>query len=151
MVGTQPPWNSSKWWHLGGKRKKKRRKRVFLFFYFFIFLIWDKSHLTRLVYHRKSSTHTHTRTAECFAISAQFKAPFFTFFPSPLPSPGLLPPFPSLAFAIMLTDSADILWAADRYVISWGETGLSSAGECAAPSSSQADRHAWHFSTLSPW
>lgn len=42
----------------------------------------------------------------------------------------------------MLTDSTDILWAGERYVISQGETGLSSAGEYAAPSSSeQTDTH----------
>lgn len=142
----------------GEKKKKKKEEKAqeksqCLFFFFF--LIWDKNHMktgnkqATLDKAGVSQKIKHTHTTECFAISAQFKAPFSTFFPStpPLSSPVTPPP----AFAIMLTDSADILWAADRYVISRGETGLSSAGEYATPSSSRVDRHAWHFSTLSPW
>ena len=41
----------------------------------------------------------------------------------------------------MLTDSADIIQAGARHVISWGETGLSSAGEYAAPLILKVDRH----------
>lgn len=151
MGGTQPPLNSNKWWHLKKRKKGTGEKSMFFFI-----LILDKNqkrtgknkpHLTRLVHQGHVARKIqHTHITECFAISAQFKAPismFFFFHPSPLQSCYPLP------FAIMLTDSTDILRAGDRYVISRGETGLSSAGEYAAPSSSRVDRHTWHFSTLS--
>lgn len=64
------------------------------------------------------------------------------------------PPCPHTQTAIMLTDRTDIHWAGDRYVISWEEIGLSSAGEYAAHSSSKwrdthdTFRHSLSDSTL---
>lgn len=142
MVGTQPPLNSNKWWHL---KKVQEKSQCFIFLLFFKFILRfkknvggkNKPHLTRLLYHvAQKIKHTHTLSALLLVHNSKHLSPCFSFHPSPLQSCYPLP------FALMLTDSADIPWAGDRYVISWGETGLSSAGECASPSSSEeTDTH----------
>lgn len=138
MVGTQPPKNSNKWWHLSMKTRKKRLQSGFFYLHF-----WqgtgenglNELHLTRRVYRGHvvvKMKHAH--------VSDSLKEPnqSMFFFP-PICSPGTPHPPP---LAISLTDSADILWAGDRRVISQGETGLSSASEYAAPSAcEQTDTH----------
>lgn len=147
MVGTQPPPNSNKWWHLG-KEKKRYRRKANVFFFKIVVLILDKNqkrngkkkpHLTRLVRHvAQKIKHTHShKWVLCFKCAIQSTYLHVFPFTPPLFSP--VTPYPLLLCWQTALISSEL---GDRYVISWGETGLSSAGEYeAASSSEQTDTH----------